>query len=45
VVNGGLFIRQTVHFTLSGDHRAVDGMDLARFMAAFQEELDRFSRG
>jgi pyruvate dehydrogenase E2 component (dihydrolipoamide acetyltransferase) len=43
VVNGGLFIRRTAHLTLSGDHRAVDGMDLARFMATFQEELDRFS--
>jgi len=43
VIDGGLFIRQTAHLTLSGDHRAVDGMDLARFMAVFQEELDRFS--
>lgn len=43
VIDGGLFIRQTTHLTLSGDHRAVDGMDLARFMAGFQEELDRFS--
>jgi len=43
VIDGGLFIRQTAHLTLSGDHRAVDGMDLARFMAVFQDELDRFS--
>ncbi len=43
VIDGGLFVRQTAHLTLSGDHRAVDGMDLARFMAVFQEELDRFS--
>jgi pyruvate dehydrogenase E2 component (dihydrolipoamide acetyltransferase) len=42
-IDGGLFVRQTAHLTLSGDHRAVDGMDLARFMAYFQEELDRFS--
>lgn len=44
VENGGLFIRQTAHLTLSGDHRAVDGMDLARFMTAFGEELDRFAQ-
>ncbi len=43
VIDGGLFIRSTAHLTLSGDHRVVDGMDLARFMAVFQEELDRFS--
>ena len=43
VIDGGLFVRQTAHLTLSGDHRVVDGMDLARFMAVFQEELDRFS--
>lgn len=44
VENGGLFIRQTAHLTLSGDHRAVDGMDLARFMTAFGEALDRFAQ-
>lgn len=42
VIDGGLFVRRTAHLTLSGDHRAVDGMDLARFMAAFQEALDGF---
>jgi pyruvate dehydrogenase E2 component (dihydrolipoamide acetyltransferase) len=42
-IDGGLFVRQTAHLTLSGDHRFVDGMDLARFMAAFQAALDRFS--
>ncbi len=44
VVEGGLFVRHTVHLTLSGDHRAVDGMHLARFMAAFQTELDYFTQ-
>ncbi len=44
VENGGLFIRQTAHLTLSGDHRAVDVMDLARFMTAFGEALDRFAQ-
>jgi pyruvate dehydrogenase E2 component (dihydrolipoamide acetyltransferase) len=43
VIDGGLHIRTTVHLTLSGDHRVVDGMHLGRFMAVFQEELDRFS--
>jgi pyruvate dehydrogenase E2 component (dihydrolipoamide acetyltransferase) len=41
-INGGLHIRHTVHLTLSGDHRVVDGMTLGRFMATFQDELDRF---
>ncbi|MFN8492850.1 MAG: 2-oxo acid dehydrogenase subunit E2 [Caldilineaceae bacterium] len=44
VIDGGLHIRQTVHLTLSGDHRVVDGMHLAQFMAAFQAELDHFSK-
>jgi pyruvate dehydrogenase E2 component (dihydrolipoamide acetyltransferase) len=44
VVDGGLHIRHTVHLTLSGDHRAVDGMVLGQFMAAFQAELDAFSQ-
>jgi pyruvate dehydrogenase E2 component (dihydrolipoamide acetyltransferase) len=42
VREGGLFVRHTVHFTLSGDHRVVDGMDLGRFMANFQQQIDRF---
>lgn len=40
VIDGGLHIRHTVHVTLSGDHRAVDGADLGQFLAAFQAELD-----
>ncbi|MBK8023666.1 MAG: 2-oxo acid dehydrogenase subunit E2 [Chloroflexi bacterium] len=42
-IDGGLFVRQTAHMTLSGDHRVVDGMDLAQFMAIFEEELNRFA--
>ena len=42
VREGGLFVHHTVHFTLSGDHRVVDGMDLGRFMAAFQRQIDHF---
>lgn len=45
VIDGGLHIRHTVHLTLSGDHRAIDGMHLGQFMAAFQAELDYFSQG
>ncbi len=44
-IDGGLFIHHTVHLTLSGDHRAVDGMHLGQFMATFQEKLDRFNQG
>ncbi len=43
VIDGGLFVRHTVRLTLSGDHRVVDGMHLGQFMAAFQDELDKFS--
>jgi len=45
VIDNGLFIRHTVHLTLSGDHRVVDGMHLGQFMATFQEKLDRFTQG
>lgn len=45
IVDGGLHIRHTVHLTLSGDHRVVDGMHLGRFMAAFQDQLDYFVKG
>ncbi len=45
VIDGGLHIRHTVHLSLSGDHRVVDGLDLGQFMAVFQEELDYFSQG
>jgi len=45
VVDGGIYVHHTVHMTLSGDHRVVDGMHLGRFMAAFQEQLDYFNKG
>lgn len=44
VIDGGLHIRRTMYATISGDHRAVDGMHLARYLAAFGEELERFSQ-
>jgi pyruvate dehydrogenase E2 component (dihydrolipoamide acetyltransferase) len=45
VIDGGLHIRPTVHLTLSGDHRAVDGIHLARFLAEWQNELENFALG
>jgi pyruvate dehydrogenase E2 component (dihydrolipoamide acetyltransferase) len=45
VIDGGLHVRHTVHLSLSGDHRAVDGAHLAQFLSAFQTELDNFSQG
>jgi pyruvate dehydrogenase E2 component (dihydrolipoamide acetyltransferase) len=42
VIGGGLHVRRTVHLTLSGDHRVVDGLHLARFMASFQEQINYF---
>lgn len=44
IINGGFHARHTVHLTISGDHRVVDGMRLARFLAVFQQELDTFTR-
>lgn len=43
IVDGGIFAHHTVHLTVSGDHRVVDGMTLARFLAVFQQELDSFT--
>ncbi len=43
VVDGGLHVRRTVYLTISGDHRVVDGMHLARYLATFGEELERFT--
>jgi pyruvate dehydrogenase E2 component (dihydrolipoamide acetyltransferase) len=42
IINGGFHAHHTAHLTVSGDHRVVDGMNLARFLAVFQEELDTF---
>jgi pyruvate dehydrogenase E2 component (dihydrolipoamide acetyltransferase) len=43
VIDGGLHIRNTVHLTLSADHRIVDGMLAARFLEAFDNRLQNFS--
>lgn len=43
VLNGGLYVHHTVHLTLSGDHRVLDGLHLARFMAVFQEQITSFT--
>jgi pyruvate dehydrogenase E2 component (dihydrolipoamide acetyltransferase) len=45
VIDGGLHIRHTVHLSLSGDHRVIDGLDLGQFMTVFQAELDYFNQG
>lgn len=39
VVDGGLYLRTTAYLTLSADHRVVDGMLAARFLEAFDQEL------
>lgn len=44
IINGGIHARYTVHLTVSGDHRVIDGMNLAHFLAVFQQELDSFAR-
>ncbi len=44
IINGGFHARHTVHMTVSGDHRVVDGMNLARFLAVLQQEFDTFAR-
>ncbi len=41
VIDSGLHLRHTVWVTLSGDHRFVDGMALARFLEALQSQLDQ----
>ncbi len=43
VINGGLHIRTTAQLSVSGDHRVVDGMVLARFLEAFDKHLQAFS--
>jgi pyruvate dehydrogenase E2 component (dihydrolipoamide acetyltransferase) len=43
VINGGLHIRTTAYVSLSGDHRVVDGLVLARFLEAFDKHLQAFS--
>jgi pyruvate dehydrogenase E2 component (dihydrolipoamide acetyltransferase) len=45
VLNGGVHIRTTAHLTLSADHRAVDGMIVARFLEAFDRALQTFGHG
>jgi pyruvate dehydrogenase E2 component (dihydrolipoamide acetyltransferase) len=43
VINGGLHIRTTAHLTVSADHRAVDGVVLARLLQAFDNHLQAFT--
>jgi pyruvate dehydrogenase E2 component (dihydrolipoamide acetyltransferase) len=38
--DGRLEVRQTVHLTLTVDHRAVDGVDGAKFLAGLKKEIE-----
>jgi pyruvate dehydrogenase E2 component (dihydrolipoamide acetyltransferase) len=38
---GGIEFRDTAHFTLSSDHRAVYGADAARFLAHLRQLLEQ----
>lgn len=42
VIDGGLHLRSTARLTLSADHRFVDGMLAAEFLAAFDRHLQAF---
>ena len=42
VVDGGLHVRSTARLTLSADHRFVDGMLAAEFLAALDRHLQAF---
>jgi pyruvate dehydrogenase E2 component (dihydrolipoamide acetyltransferase) len=44
IINGGFHAHHTVHLTISGDHRVVDGMHLAQFLAVWQQEVDLLAR-
>ena len=39
-VDGAAVVRPTVHATLSGDHRATDGLIGSKFLATVQSHLD-----
>ena len=43
MIDGGLHIRTTAHLTLSADHRIIDGMLAARFLEAFDQQLQAFT--
>ena len=42
VIDGGLHVRTTAHLTLSADHRVIDGLIAARFLEAFDQNLQAF---
>ncbi|MCC7450304.1 MAG: 2-oxo acid dehydrogenase subunit E2 [Anaerolineae bacterium] len=43
VIDGGLHIRTTGYFTLSADHRIVDGLIAARFLESFDHRLQMYA--
>jgi pyruvate dehydrogenase E2 component (dihydrolipoamide acetyltransferase) len=40
VVNGEIVIRPTMWITLTGDHRVLDGVQAAKFLARVKELLE-----
>jgi pyruvate dehydrogenase E2 component (dihydrolipoamide acetyltransferase) len=44
IINGGFHAHHTVHLTVSGDHRVVDGMHLGQFLVVWQQELNQLTR-
>jgi pyruvate dehydrogenase E2 component (dihydrolipoamide acetyltransferase) len=44
IINSGIHAQHTVHLTISGDHRVVDGMALGQFLAVYQQELEQITR-
>jgi pyruvate dehydrogenase E2 component (dihydrolipoamide acetyltransferase) len=44
IINGGIHAHHTVHLTISGDHRVVDGVALGQFLAVYQQELEQITR-
>ncbi len=42
VINGGIHVRTTAYFSLSVDHRIIDGLGAARFIEAYDRNLQAF---
>jgi pyruvate dehydrogenase E2 component (dihydrolipoamide acetyltransferase) len=42
VINGGIHVRTTAYFSLSVDHRIIDGLGAARFIEAYDKNLQAF---
>ncbi len=42
VINGGIHVRTTAYFSLSVDHRIIDGLGAARFLEAYDRNMQAF---